>query len=230
MGQEGSPGEEPPTTEYVEDVKHREFDDLGKCPGGLVPTLRFNGRGKSHEDVPWGGGKRRRISSKEREEKCPGENMVVRGQEAWRCIHSHNQLDCRGRPPSSYYFVGFQADNIFYLDPHRTRATILLRPPSQTTTERERVVSRLGNQRLTGDLSHSPVIIVRRRPPHLVAQAHLPFRIPLPRHRPYQNNCQQAAPPGAPTFVGTPPAPMESGRYCWAKPAMLAWIPLRCTT
>jgi hypothetical protein len=60
MGQEGSPGEEPPTTEYVEDVEHREFDDLGKCPGGLVPTLRFSGRGKSHEDVPWGGGKRRR--------------------------------------------------------------------------------------------------------------------------------------------------------------------------
>ena len=50
-----------------------------------------------------------------------------------------------GRPSSSYYFVGSQADNLFYLDPHHTRATVPLRPPTQTqtqtqtpTTERER--------------------------------------------------------------------------------------------
>ena len=45
-----------------------------------------------------------------------------------------------GRPSFSYYFVGSQADNLFYLDPHHTRATIPLRPPTQTqvpTTERE---------------------------------------------------------------------------------------------
>lgn len=42
-----------------------------------------------------------------------------------------------GRPSSSYYFVGSQADNLFYLDPHHSRATIPLRPPSQTA-ERER--------------------------------------------------------------------------------------------
>ncbi|KAF8266378.1 hypothetical protein EI94DRAFT_1733232 [Lactarius quietus] len=42
-----------------------------------------------------------------------------------------------GRPSSSYYFVGSQADNLFYLDPHHTRATIPLRPPTQTS-ERER--------------------------------------------------------------------------------------------
>ena len=34
-----------------------------------------------------------------------------------------------GRPSSSYYFVGSQADNLFYLDPHNTRPAIPLRPP-----------------------------------------------------------------------------------------------------
>ena len=45
-----------------------------------------------------------------------------------------------GRPSFSYYFVGSLADNLFYLDPHHTRATIPLRLPTQTqapTTERE---------------------------------------------------------------------------------------------
>ncbi|KAH8980199.1 hypothetical protein EDB92DRAFT_1937183 [Lactarius akahatsu] len=44
-----------------------------------------------------------------------------------------------GRPASSYYFVGSQADNLFYLDPHHSRATIPLRPPPQSAEgERER--------------------------------------------------------------------------------------------
>ncbi|KAG6863999.1 hypothetical protein C0991_001174 [Blastosporella zonata] len=34
-----------------------------------------------------------------------------------------------GRPSSSYYFVGSQADNLFYLDPHHARPTIQLRQP-----------------------------------------------------------------------------------------------------
>ncbi|KAI9461081.1 cysteine protease required for autophagy [Russula earlei] len=34
-----------------------------------------------------------------------------------------------GRPSSSYYFVGSQADNLFYLDPHHSRTTIPLRLP-----------------------------------------------------------------------------------------------------
>ena len=33
-----------------------------------------------------------------------------------------------GRPSSSYYFVGSQADNLFYLDPHNARPAIPLRP------------------------------------------------------------------------------------------------------
>ncbi|EIN03481.1 hypothetical protein PUNSTDRAFT_56214 [Punctularia strigosozonata HHB-11173 SS5] len=34
-----------------------------------------------------------------------------------------------GRPSSSYYFVGSQADSLFYLDPHHARPAIPLRPP-----------------------------------------------------------------------------------------------------
>lgn len=34
-----------------------------------------------------------------------------------------------GRPSSSYYFVGSQADNLFYLDPHNQRPAITPRPP-----------------------------------------------------------------------------------------------------
>ncbi|KAJ3776030.1 hypothetical protein FB446DRAFT_348957 [Lentinula raphanica] len=34
-----------------------------------------------------------------------------------------------GRPSSSYYFVGSQADNLFYLDPHHARPAVPLRPP-----------------------------------------------------------------------------------------------------
>ncbi|EEB94863.1 hypothetical protein MPER_06258, partial [Moniliophthora perniciosa FA553] len=35
-----------------------------------------------------------------------------------------------GRPSSSYYFVGSQADNLFYLDPHHARPAVPLRPPT----------------------------------------------------------------------------------------------------
>ncbi|KAI0294162.1 hypothetical protein BC826DRAFT_352534 [Russula brevipes] len=44
-----------------------------------------------------------------------------------------------GRPSSSYYFVGSQADNLFYLDPHHTRTAIPLRLPPHTA-ERERAI------------------------------------------------------------------------------------------
>ncbi|KAI0736030.1 peptidase family C54-domain-containing protein [Earliella scabrosa] len=41
-----------------------------------------------------------------------------------------------GRPSSSYYFVGSQADNLFYLDPHHARPAIPLRPPNRNSFER----------------------------------------------------------------------------------------------
>ncbi|KAI0245661.1 hypothetical protein BJV78DRAFT_1287349 [Lactifluus subvellereus] len=42
-----------------------------------------------------------------------------------------------GRPSSSYYFVGSQADNLFYLDPHHSRSAIPLRLPP-LAAERDR--------------------------------------------------------------------------------------------
>ncbi|KAL9709428.1 Cysteine protease atg4 [Leucoagaricus gongylophorus] len=40
-----------------------------------------------------------------------------------------------GRPSSSYYFVGSQADNLFYLDPHHPRPAIPLRSPPSTPAQ-----------------------------------------------------------------------------------------------
>ncbi|KAJ7695131.1 hypothetical protein B0H17DRAFT_1056529 [Mycena rosella] len=42
-----------------------------------------------------------------------------------------------GRPSSSYYFVGSQADGLFYLDPHHSRPAVPLRPPARTSTEKD---------------------------------------------------------------------------------------------
>ncbi|KAG6827735.1 hypothetical protein H0H92_010613 [Tricholoma furcatifolium] len=42
-----------------------------------------------------------------------------------------------GRPSSSYYFVGSQADNLFYLDPHHARQAVTLRVPPMPYIEPE---------------------------------------------------------------------------------------------
>ena len=109
---------------------------------------------------------------------------------------------------SSNYFVGSQADNLFYLGPHHTCATVPLRPPTQMQTM-ERIVSvesRLGHPCLRGDQYnfHLPAIIVSQRHPHPAAQAHLRSHTRPPRHHPYQNNCPRTAlHPDVHTCVGT---------------------------
>ena len=41
-----------------------------------------------------------------------------------------------GRPSSSYYFLGYQAESLFYLDPHHTRPAIVLKvPPTREELE-----------------------------------------------------------------------------------------------
>ncbi|KAG8757344.1 Cysteine protease atg4 [Serendipita sp. 396] len=60
-----------------------------------------------------------------------------------------------GRPSSSYYFVGVQGDNLFYLDPHHSRPAIPLRPPPSfdetsiisTDDGQSQASSRLGKRR-----------------------------------------------------------------------------------
>lgn len=71
-----------------------------------------------------------------------------------------------GRPSSSYYFMGSQADNLFYLDPHHARPAVPLRPtppasphdyptdPNRETTPDNTSESR-GNQRSPGTQSSS---------------------------------------------------------------------------
>ncbi|CAG8563176.1 1766_t:CDS:2 [Diversispora eburnea] len=41
------------------------------------------------------------------------------------------QLKKRGKPSSSYYFIGTQADELFYLDPHNSRPAIELKSNEQ---------------------------------------------------------------------------------------------------
>ncbi len=62
-----------------------------------------------------------------------------------------------GRPSSSYYFVGSQAESLFYLDPHHARPTIPLRPPPPGTP------SNVGTDDFTDD-GHSSASHSRFRP------------------------------------------------------------------
>ena len=90
-----------------------------------------------------------------------------------------------GRPSSSYYFVGSQADNLFYLDPHHTRATVPLRPPMQTqTTERERECRILMRQVAPERVSVSPLSEPSLFPYIARVQLHS-----QPRNHLYQNHC-----------------------------------------
>ncbi|KAH7921416.1 hypothetical protein BV22DRAFT_1198205 [Leucogyrophana mollusca] len=61
-----------------------------------------------------------------------------------------------GRPSSSYYFMGSQADNLFYLDPHHARPAVPLRPapssdfpfsPRSRETTPDNASERRANQR-----------------------------------------------------------------------------------
>ncbi|KAI8983166.1 peptidase family C54-domain-containing protein [Trametes punicea] len=52
-----------------------------------------------------------------------------------------------GRPSSSYYFVGSQADNLFYLDPHHARPAIPLRPPPSNAWDRQNSPETYGSDR-----------------------------------------------------------------------------------
>ncbi|KDQ51386.1 hypothetical protein JAAARDRAFT_199213 [Jaapia argillacea MUCL 33604] len=61
-----------------------------------------------------------------------------------------------GRPSSSYYFVGSQADNLFYLDPHHARPAVPLRPPptaGETVTPRAHSQDRWERQNTPDSIS-----------------------------------------------------------------------------
>ncbi|KAF8869273.1 peptidase family C54-domain-containing protein [Infundibulicybe gibba] len=62
-----------------------------------------------------------------------------------------------GRPGSSYYFVGSQADNLFYLDPHHARPAVPLKPAPpypasyRETTPESDTASRSRHPRVSND-------------------------------------------------------------------------------
>jgi cysteine protease ATG4 len=58
-----------------------------------------------------------------------------------------------GRPSSSYYFVGSQADDLFYLDPHHVQPAVLLKPPPPW----KRDAADLRTPTSPGDAKHTPV-------------------------------------------------------------------------
>jgi cysteine protease ATG4 len=53
-------------------------------------------------------------------------HICARMQTLYRFLRS---VGIVGGRPSSHYFVGSQADNLFYLDPHHARPAVPLRPP-----------------------------------------------------------------------------------------------------
>ncbi|KAF7983563.1 hypothetical protein HWV62_21152 [Athelia sp. TMB] len=58
-----------------------------------------------------------------------------------------------GRPSSSYYFVGSQADNLFYLDPHHARPAVPFRPPPRSQSPSSQAHRRMA----TSPASPSPL-------------------------------------------------------------------------
>ncbi|KAJ3994753.1 cysteine protease [Lentinula boryana] len=59
-----------------------------------------------------------------------------------------------GRPSSSYYFVGSQTDNLFYLDPHHARPAVPLRPPPNTIVHKHQTRSSSGGSSGSSAGSH----------------------------------------------------------------------------
>ena len=99
-----------------------------------------------------------------------------------------------GSPSSSYHFVGSQAENLFYLNPHHTLATVPLDCPHRRRLQRVSVESRLGKPRVRRDQYHphlpTDITRVQRAAP---ARLHSPTQ--PPRHHLYQNNYSRAALP-----------------------------------
>ena len=131
-----------------------------------------------------------------------------------------------GRPSSSYYFVGSQASNHFYLDLHHTPATTDRKaererehgvPIRQATTERGSVYLHL-----------LATIIPRHRlrPAAQLIDDLKPDWLSITSMK--NNNCLRTAlPPEAHTCVGTQQARIMVGRCCRARLVMLGWVTSR---
>ncbi|KAI0033620.1 peptidase C54, partial [Vararia minispora EC-137] len=115
-----------------------------------------------------------------------------------------------GRPSSSYYFVGQQADALFYLDPHHTRPAVPLRMPadgaeamSMRRDGEAMSMRRDGEAMSMHDVSPPPSMRSYISPPHTS---------PPPSTRPQissppSTRPQISSPPLARAHVSSPPPP-----------------------
>ncbi|KAL8738929.1 MAG: hypothetical protein Q9181_000381 [Wetmoreana brouardii] len=99
----------------------------------------------------------------------------------WEALKASLQLPqsvgiAGGRPSSSHYFVGFQGDNFFFLDPHQTRAALPLRSDVMEYTREDidschtRRLRRLPIQDMDPKVQGKPVIHVADKEPVMNGQ------------------------------------------------------------
>ena len=98
-----------------------------------------------------------------------------------------------GRPSSSYYFVGSQVDNLFYLDLHHARTTIQLRlPPHAAEHEHGIPIKQVAPERGSASpLGHnrSPTLPASS----LTGPSTFSHHSPALHHRSFRNSYRSAA-------------------------------------
>ncbi|KAL7413724.1 peptidase family C54-domain-containing protein [Mrakia frigida] len=147
-----------------------------------------------------------------------------------------------GRPSSSYYFLGYQAESLFYLDPHHTRPAIVLKvPPTREELEARAAAANsmefeeegisfasesevdtvLGDSRrvsvlaTTATASQSPSSSQQQQPrSSSLTRTLSPEDVPLPATPPLHPNTNAAAflTPTTPTSPLPPPPPSPSSK------------------
>ncbi|KAK4686864.1 cysteine protease ATG4, partial [Tremellales sp. Uapishka_1] len=113
-----------------------------------------------------------------------------------------------GRPSSSYYFVGSQANSLFYLDPHFTRAAIPLEIPPQPINEEPSLTTKSSSSTLPYTLD---VVNVDDVSDDSDSEDGSDTSSPLRRKRPMPKSTPPASPvKSVPKTPETPSTPMAS--------------------
>jgi len=137
-----------------------------------------------------------------------------------------------GRPSSSYYFVGSQADNLSYLDPIIQEQQSCCGYPRIPQNANASAGCQFDKQHPSGVQRHLPVTVDRQRHPRRAVRARPHFHIV---HQPhllrYQSNYQPAVlRQVAHMLDGTRLAVMGQDLSCQARPATPVWTCRSYTT
>jgi Peptidase family C54 len=111
--------------------------------------------------------------------------------------------------PSSYYFVGSQADSLFYLDPHHARPAVPLRPPPPPPLE---ITARLRGERQT-----TPESIERKQ-----QRQRLLTSVTGPQHIPTPPSSSRTAGSTTTTSTSAPLTPSPSKKTILHLPILLS--------